>query len=70
MGRSKKSFIKKYTKIHDEISKLEKEIENHISNKEEILNDDSLLESLKEKVAKQIALLNKTRKNEAEVFGY
>lgn len=70
MGRSKKSFIKRYTKIHDEISKLEKEIENHISNKEEILNDDSLLESLKEKVAKQIALLNKTRKNEAEVFGY
>jgi len=70
MSRSKKSFIKKYTKIHNEISRLEKEIEKHISNKEEILRDDSLLESLKSKVIKQIDLLNKTRKHESEVFGY
>lgn len=67
---TKKQFIKKYQKIHDEINSLEKEIQNHISNKEEILKDDSLLEKLKEKVSIQIELLNKTRKHEAKVFGY
>ena len=67
---TKKQFIKKYQKIHKDIDSLERQIENYISNKEEIIKDDSLLESLKEKVAKQLDLLNKTRKNEAKVFGY
>ena len=67
---TKKQFIKKYQKIHNDIDSLERQIEGYISNKEEIVNDYSLLESLKEKVTKQIDLLNKTRKHEAKIFGY
>lgn len=67
---TKKQFIKKYQKIHNDIDSLERQIEDYISNKEEIVKDYSLLESLKEKVTKQIDLLNKTRKHEAKVFGY
>jgi uncharacterized protein YaaN involved in tellurite resistance len=67
---TKKQFIKKYQKIHNDIDSLERQIEEYISNKEEIVKDYSLLESLKEKVTKQIDLLNKTRKHEAKVFGY
>ena len=67
---TKKQFIKKYQKIHNDIDSLEKQIEDYISNKEEIVKDYSLLESLKEKVTKQIDLLNKTRKHEAKIFGY
>jgi uncharacterized protein YaaN involved in tellurite resistance len=67
---TKKQFIKKYQKIHNDIDSLERQIEEYISNKEEVVNDYSLLESLKEKVTKQIDLLNKTRKHEAKIFGY
>jgi len=67
---TKKQFIKKYQKIHNDIDSLERQIEDYISNKEEIVKDYFLLESLKEKVTKQIDLLNKTRKHEAKVFGY
>ncbi len=67
---TKKQFIKKYQKIHNDIDSLERQIEEYISNKEEIVKDYSLLESLKEKVTKQIDLLNKTRKHEAKIFGY
>lgn len=67
---TKKQFIKKYQKIHNDIYSLERQIQDYISNKEEIVKDYSLLESLKEKVTKQIDLLNKTRKHEAKVFGY
>lgn len=67
---TKEEYIAQYIEIHEKLSLIEKEIENHITNNEEILLDDSVLLDLKSRAMKQINLLNKTRENERNEFNY
>ena len=67
---TKEEYISQYTEIHEELSLIEKEIENHITNNNEILLDDSILVDLKSRAIQQIDLLNKTRENERNEFNY
>ncbi len=67
---NKEEYIAKYSEIHEELSLIEKEIENHITNNNEILLDDSILVDLRTRAITQIDLLNKTRENERNEFNY
>lgn len=67
---NKEEYIAHYTEIHEELSLIEKEIENHITNNSEILLDDSILVDLRIRAITQIDLLNKTRENERNEFNY
>jgi hypothetical protein len=67
---NKEEYIAQYTEIHEELSLIEKEIENHITNNNEILLDDSILVDLRTRAITQIDLLNKTRENERNEFKY
>ena len=67
---TKEEYISQYTEIHEELSLIEKEIENHITNNNEILLDDSILVDLKSRAIQQIDLLNKTRENERNEINY
>ena len=67
---TKEQYITQYSEIHEELSLIEKEIENHITNNNEILLDDSILVDLRTRAIKQIDLLNKTRENERDEFNY
>lgn len=67
---TKEEYISQYTEIHEELSLIEREIENHINNNEKILLDDSILIDLKSRAIQQIDLLNKTRENERNEFNY
>jgi hypothetical protein len=67
---TKEQYITQYNEIHEELSLIEKEIENHIINNNEILLDDSILVDLRTRATTQIDLLNKTRKNERNEFNY
>lgn len=67
---TREEYISQYTEIHENLSLIGKEIENHISNKEKILLDDSILVDLRAKAVQQINLLNKTRENERNEFNY
>ena len=67
---TKEQYITRYAEIHDELSLIEKEIENHIANNNEILLDDSILVDLRTRAITQIDLLNKTRENERNEFNY
>lgn len=67
---TKEQYITQYNEIHEELSLIEKEIENHIINNNEILLDDSILVDLRTRAITQIDLLNKTRENERNEFNY
>jgi hypothetical protein len=67
---TKEQYITQYNEIHEELSLIEKEIENHIINNNEILLDDSILVDLRTRATTQIDLLNKTRENERNEFNY
>jgi hypothetical protein len=67
---NKEEYIAQYSEIHEELSLIEKEIENHITNNNEILLDDSILVDLRTRAITQIDLLNKTRENERNEFNY
>jgi hypothetical protein len=67
---TKEEYINQYTEIHEELSLIEKEIENHITNNNEILLNDSILVDLRTRATTQIDLLNKTRENERNEFNY
>jgi hypothetical protein len=67
---TKEEYINQYTEIHEELSLIEKEIENHITNNDEILLDDSILIDIRTRATTQIDLLNKTRENERNEFNY
>jgi hypothetical protein len=67
---TKEQYITQYNEIHEELSLIEKEIENHITNNNEILLDDSILVDLRTRAITQIDLLNKTRENERNEFNY
>ena len=67
---NKEYFISQYTEIHNNLSRLEKEIERYQKDKTEISLDPSILENLKEETNKEIQRLNNTRKHEREIFNY
>jgi hypothetical protein len=67
---TKEEYITQYTEIHEELSLIENEIENHISDNNKILSDDSILVNLRTRATTQIDLLNKTRENERNEFNY
>jgi ElaB/YqjD/DUF883 family membrane-anchored ribosome-binding protein len=63
-------FIQRYSDIHNDLNKLEREIEEHLKNKKDLLENDQKLEDLKRKTIETIDLLNKTRKDERRIFNY
>jgi hypothetical protein len=67
---SKNWFIQKYSDIHDDLNRLEREIEDHLKNKKDLLENDQKLEDLKRKTIETIDLLNKTREDERRIFNY
>jgi hypothetical protein len=67
---SKNWFIQKYSDIHDDLNRLEREIEDHLKNKNDLLENDQKLEDLKRKTIDTIDLLNKTREDERRIFNH
>lgn len=67
---NKNWFIQKYSDIHDDLNRLEREIEDHLKNKNDLLENDQKLEDLKRKTIETIDLLNKTREDERRIFNY
>jgi len=66
----KEWFIQRYSDIHDDLNRLEIEIENHLKDKKDLLENDQKLEDLKRKTIETIDLLNKTREDERRIFNY
>jgi hypothetical protein len=64
----KEWFIQRYSDIHEDLNKLEIEIDEHLKNKSNLLSDDKKLEELKRKTIDTIDLLNKTREDERRIF--
>ena len=67
---NKEYFITQYNEIHDNLSRLENQIEGHQKNKSEISSDPLILENLKLRVKEEIERLNKTREYERKLFNY
>jgi hypothetical protein len=67
---NKEYFITQYTEIHNNLSRLEKEIDRHQKDKIQISLDPSILQNLIEETNREIERLNKTRKHEREIFNY
>lgn len=63
-------FIQRYSDLHDDLNRLEKEIDDHLKNKKDLLEKDQKLEELKRKTIETIDLLNKTREDERRIFNY
>jgi predicted nuclease with TOPRIM domain len=63
-------FINEYSEIHDNLSKLETEIDEHIKNKIYLLDKGEVLEGLRKRAQEEIERLNKTRENERRIFNY
>lgn len=66
----KEWFIQRYSDIHDDLNRLEREIEEHLKDKKDLLENDQKLEDLKIKTIETIDLLNKTREDERRIFNY
>lgn len=67
---NKEWFIAQYTEIHDNLSRLDKEMEDYQKNKLKLSGDQSILERLKIDTHKEIERLNKIREYERKVFNY
>lgn len=63
-------FMQKYSDLHEDLNRLESEIEEHLKNKEDLLENDQKLNDLKRKTIETIDLLNKTREDERRIFNY
>jgi predicted nuclease with TOPRIM domain len=70
MENNKDWFINEYSEIHDNLSKLEVEIDEHIKNKIYLLDKGEVLDGLKKRAQEEIERLNKTRENERRIFNY
>jgi hypothetical protein len=66
----KEWFIAQYTEIHDNLFRLEREIERQQNNKINISKDPSILEKLKTETLNEIEKLNKIREHERRIFNY
>ena len=67
---NKEWFIEQYNDIHSNLSFIEKEIEYHLENKENLIGNEEILESLKNKAQLEIERLKKTREDERRIFNY
>ena len=67
---NKEWFIEQYNDIHSNLSLIEKEIEYHLENKENLIGNEDVLETLKNKAQLEIERLKKTRENERRIFNY
>jgi hypothetical protein len=63
-------FIQRYKDLHENLDSLEKEIENHIKNKKDLICDSYKIDSLKKRTHELVELLNKTREDERRIFNY
>jgi hypothetical protein len=63
-------FIQRYSDIHRDLNILEHEIEDHLLNKEKLIDDNDKLNDLKKRSINLIRLLNKTRDDERRIFNY
>ena len=70
MMKNKDWFIQQYSDIHNNLFIIEKEIEYHLENKENLIGNDEVLERLKNKANLEIERLNKTREDERRIFNY
>ena len=67
---NKEWFIQQYNDIHSNLSLIEKEIEYHLENKTNLIGNEKILDSLKNKAQLEIERLNKTREDERRIFNY
>jgi hypothetical protein len=63
-------FIQQYNDIHSNLSLIEREIEYHLENKMNLIGNDEILDSLKNKAQLEIERLKKTREDERRIFNY
>lgn len=70
MKNNKEWFIEQYNDIHNNLSTIEKEIEYHLENKENLIGNEKILKTLKNKAQLEIERLKKTRENERRIFNY
>lgn len=70
MENIKVMFVQKYSDIHDDLNRLQREIGEYLKNKNDLLENDQKLEDLKRKTIETIDLLNKTREDERRIFNY
>jgi uncharacterized membrane protein len=70
MINTKEWFIEQYNDIHSNLSIIEKEIEYHLENKENLIGREEILETLKNKAQLEVERLKKTRENERRIFNY
>lgn len=66
----KESFIQQYIDIHENLSIIDKEIEHHLENKENLISNEKILKILKNKAQLEIERLKKTREDEKRIFNY
>jgi len=67
---NKEWFIQQYNDIHNNLSIIEKEIEYHLENKENLIGNEEILKTLKNKAQLEIERLKKTRDDERRIFNY
>lgn len=67
---NKEWFIQQYNDIHSNLSFIEKEIEYHLENKMNLIGNEGILKTLKNKAQLEIERLNKTREDERRIFNY
>lgn len=70
MENIKNWFIQRYSELHEDLSLIEYEIEDLIKNKEDLLDNHSKLEDLKNRATEKIIQLNDTREKERRIFNY
>ncbi len=70
MENIKNWFIQRYSELHEDLSLIEYEIEDLIKNKEDLLDNHSKLEDLKNRATDKIIQLNDTREKERRIFNY
>jgi hypothetical protein len=70
MVKNKEWFIEQYNDIHSNLSIIEKEIEYHLGNRENLIGHEEILEALKNKAQLEIGRLKKTRDDERRIFNY
>ena len=67
---NKEWFIQQYNEIHNNLFIIEKEIECHLENKMNLIGNEKILKSLKNKAQSEIERLKKTREDERRIFNY
>jgi hypothetical protein len=67
---NKEWFTEQYNDIHGNLFIIEKEIEYHLENKMNLIGNEEILESLKNKAQLEIERLEKTREDERRIFNY